>query len=142
MEKGFSIVCLVGDDILNQCGTTGRMLAALGRHSVSIRATAQGSSERNISVIVHSEDVNRAIRYIHDEFFGRTAVKDVNLFVAGYGTMDAVRIGLPEKRVILQEEFILFSPNSFIFIVFIYYSTVSNKKQVLDWKRYNPESVK
>ena len=94
VEKGFSIVCLVGDDILNQCGTTGRMLAALGRHSVSIRATAQGSSERNISVIVHSEDVNRAIRYIHNEFFEKTAVKDVNLFVAGYGTVGKALIDI------------------------------------------------
>lgn len=87
VEKGFSIVCLVGDDIISQCGSTGRMLAALGRHSVSIRATAQGSSERNISVIVHSCDVDRAIRYIHEEFFSRTSVKDINLFIAGYGTV-------------------------------------------------------
>lgn len=87
VEKGFSIVCLVGDDIISQCGSTGRMLAALGRHSVPIRATAQGSSERNISVIVHSCDVDRAIRYIHEEFFSKTSVKDINLFIAGYGTV-------------------------------------------------------
>lgn len=87
VEKGFSIVCLVGDDILSQHGTTGRMLAALGRHSVSIRATAQGSSERNISVIVRSKDVNAAIRHIHNEFFDKTAVKDINLFIAGYGVV-------------------------------------------------------
>lgn len=87
VEKGFSIVCLVGDDILNQCGTTGRMLAALGRHGISIRATAQGSSERNISVIVRSENVCRAIKYIHEEFFGKKPYKEINLFVAGYGNV-------------------------------------------------------
>lgn len=87
VEKGYSIVCLVGDDIINQCGTTGRMLAALGRHSIPIRATAQGSSERNISVIVSSSDVLRAIRYIHDEFFGHKTEKDINIFLAGYGTV-------------------------------------------------------
>ncbi len=87
VEKGFSIVCLVGDDILSQNGATGRMLAALGRHSVPVRATAQGSSERNISVIVRSEDVNAAIRLIHNEFFEKTAVKDINLFIAGYGVV-------------------------------------------------------
>ena len=70
VEKGFSIVCLVGDDIMSQCGTTGRMLAALGRHGISIRATAQGSSERNISVVVRSQDsgpghqpLHRRLRY-------------------------------------------------------------------------------
>ena len=98
VEKGFSIVCLVGDDILNQCGTTGRMLAALGRHSVPIRATAQGSSERNISVIVHSSDVNRSIRYIHDEFFTKTSVIDVNVFVAGYGTVGRALIDIIRKN--------------------------------------------
>lgn len=98
VEKGFSIVCLVGDDILNQCGTTGRMLAALGRHSVSIRATAQGSSERNISVIVHSRDVDRAIRYIHNEFFEKTAIKDVNLFIAGYGTVGKALVDIISRN--------------------------------------------
>lgn len=87
VEKGFSIVCLVGDDIINQCGTTGRMLAALGKHSISIRATAQGSSERNISVIIKSGDVRPAIQYIHAEFFDKTAQKDINLFIAGYGVV-------------------------------------------------------
>lgn len=87
VEKGFSIVCLVGDDILNQCGTTGRMLAALGKRSISIRATAQGSSERNISVIIKSCDVKSAIQYIHAEFFDKTAQKDINLFIAGYGVV-------------------------------------------------------
>lgn len=98
VEKGFSIVCLVGDDILNQCGTTGRMLAALGRHSVPIRATAQGSSERNISVIVNSSDVSRSIRYIHDEFFSKSYVRDLNLFIAGYGTVGRALIDIIRKN--------------------------------------------
>lgn len=87
VEQGFSIVCLVGDDFLGQKGTTGRMLDALGRHSIPVRATAQGSSERNISVIVPSAKVNEAIRYIHNEFFDKSAEKTINLFIAGYGTV-------------------------------------------------------
>ena len=57
VEKGFSIVCLVGDDVLNQSGATGRMLAALGSNSIQVRATAQGSSEKNISVIISSSAI-------------------------------------------------------------------------------------
>lgn len=87
VETGFSIVCLVGDDILNQRGTTGRMLAALGRRSIGVRAVAQGSSERNISVILSSEDAHNAIKYIHKEFFEESSYKDINLFIAGYGTV-------------------------------------------------------
>lgn len=87
VEKGFSIVCLVGDDVLGQSGTTGRMLAALSRHSIPVRATAQGSSERNVSVIIHSEDADAAILHLHDEFFGKSAVKDIHIFIAGFGTV-------------------------------------------------------
>jgi len=87
VETGYSIVCLVGDDIYSQKGSTGRMMAALGRRSISVRAVAQGSSERNISVIVSSSDVGRAIKYIHEEFFEPKPYKDINLFIAGYGTV-------------------------------------------------------
>lgn len=87
VETGFSIVCLVGDDVLGQSGATGRMLTALGSHGIRVRATAQGSSERNISVIVPSEDVQAAIRHIHNEFFDRQPEKIINVYLAGYGTV-------------------------------------------------------
>lgn len=87
VEKGYSIVCLVGDELIGQCGATGRMLAALGRNGIGVRATAQGSSERNISVIVSSEDANEAIRQIHNEFFAQGAEHIINIFMAGYGNV-------------------------------------------------------
>ncbi|MDD7455353.1 MAG: bifunctional aspartate kinase/homoserine dehydrogenase I [Bacteroidales bacterium] len=87
VEKGFSIVCLVGDDVIGHSGATGRMLVALGRNGIPVRATAQGSSERNISVIVPSGRVDDAIRHIHNEFFEAHIIRTVNLFIAGYGTV-------------------------------------------------------
>ena len=98
VEKGFSIVCLVGDDVLNQTGATGRMLAALGRNSISVRATAQGSSERNISVIISSNDAEAAIRTIHNEFFDKRSGKDINLFIAGYGTVGRALVDIIAKN--------------------------------------------
>ena len=85
VETGYSIVCLIGDDMLEHSGATGRMLAALGTHSIPVRATAQGSSERNISVIVPSERAEEAIRAVHREFFDRWNGKVIHLFIAGYG---------------------------------------------------------
>ena len=85
VEKGFSIVCVIGDDMLGHSGATGQMLAALGRHSIPVRATAQGSSERNISVIVPSDRADEAIRAIHHEFFDRYDTQVIPLFIAGYG---------------------------------------------------------
>ena len=98
VEKGFSIVCLVGDDVLNQTGATGRMLAALGRNSIPVRATAQGSSERNISVIISSEDAEGAIRTIHNEFFDKRSGKDINLFIAGFGTVGRALVDIIAKN--------------------------------------------
>ncbi len=98
VEKGFSIVCLVGDDVLNQTGATGRMLAALGRNSIPVRATAQGSSERNISVIISSKDSEAAIRTIHNEFFDKRSGKDINLFIAGFGTVGRALVDIITKN--------------------------------------------
>ncbi len=98
VEKGFSIVCLVGDDVLNQSGATGRMLAALGNNSIPVRATAQGSSERNISVIISSSDADAAIRTIHNEFFDRKSGKDIHLFIAGYGVVGKALVDIISKN--------------------------------------------
>ena len=98
VEKGFSIVCLVGDDVLNRSGATGRMLAALGRNSIPVRATAQGSSERNISVIISSADTDAAIRTIHNEFFDRRSGKDIHLFIAGYGVVGKALVDIIGKN--------------------------------------------
>ncbi|MBQ6689503.1 MAG: bifunctional aspartate kinase/homoserine dehydrogenase I [Bacteroidales bacterium] len=98
VEKGYSIVCLVGDDVLNQSGATGRMLAALGRNSIPVRATAQGSSERNISVIISSSDTDAAIRTIHNEFFDRRSGKDIHLFIAGYGVVGKALVDIIGKN--------------------------------------------
>ncbi|MDR0754969.1 MAG: bifunctional aspartate kinase/homoserine dehydrogenase I [Prevotellaceae bacterium] len=86
VEKGFSIISLVGNDMKNQSGASGRMFDALGRRGINIRAIAQGSSEKNVSTVVATSDVNDAIRAIHLEFFGESK-KIINLFIAGYGSV-------------------------------------------------------
>ena len=58
----------------------------LGRNSVNIRAIAQGSSEKNISAVISSADVKKAINVLHEEFF-ETTYKQVNLFVVGVGNV-------------------------------------------------------
>ena len=85
VEPGYSIVCLVGDNILGHSGATGRMLSAIDSAGIRVRATAQGSSERNISVIVPSENAEDAIRAIHKEFFEKAPARQVHLYIAGYG---------------------------------------------------------
>ncbi len=98
VEKGFSIISLVGDDMKNQSGASGRMFDALGREGINIRAIAQGSSEKNVSAVVQTEYVQEAIRAIHNEFFGGNC-KRINLFIAGYGTVSKALVQIiREKR--------------------------------------------
>ncbi len=64
-----SILAAVGDNMANQPGIAGKFLSALGRANVNVRAIAQGSSERNISVVVSTLDSARALRAVHASFF-------------------------------------------------------------------------
>ena len=98
IETGYSIVCLVGDDVISRSGITGRMLTALGGEGIPVRAVAQGSSERNISAIVASPYVGDAIRCIHTEFFSDNPEKTLNLYVAGYGNVGKSLVKIVEEN--------------------------------------------
>jgi bifunctional aspartokinase / homoserine dehydrogenase 1 len=86
VETAQSIVALVGDNMKSHPGTSGKMFGALGRNGVNVRAIAQGSSERNISAVIATGDVKKAINILHEEFF-ETTYKQVNLFVIGVGNV-------------------------------------------------------
>jgi aspartokinase/homoserine dehydrogenase 1 len=86
VETGLSILALVGDNMRFHTGVSGRMFSTLGHNGVNIRAIAQGSSERNISAIIDSADVRKAVNTLHEEFFS-DGKKQINIFVAGVGTV-------------------------------------------------------
>jgi aspartokinase/homoserine dehydrogenase 1 len=86
VETGFSILALVGDKMKEHTGVSGRMFGALGQNGVNIHAIAQGSSERNISAIISSSDVRKAVNTLHEEFFS-DGLKQANIFIAGVGTV-------------------------------------------------------
>ena len=98
VETGYSIICLVGDDILGNCGGAGRMLASLGSSGIPVRATAQGSSERNISVIVRSHLADDAIRAIHKSFFEKSQWHEIPVFVAGCGHIGHTLLKMIEEN--------------------------------------------
>ncbi|MGN6436672.1 MAG: bifunctional aspartate kinase/homoserine dehydrogenase I [Agriterribacter sp.] len=86
METDLSIVALVGENMKSHPGISGKMFGALGRNGVNVRAIAQGSSERNISAVVATKDVRKAINILHEEFF-ETTYKQIHLFIAGTGNV-------------------------------------------------------
>lgn len=104
LEKELSIVAIVGDNMKNHSGISGKMFSALGRNGVSIRAIAQGSSERNISAVIATADVKKAINVLHEDFF-ETTYKQVNLFIAGLGNVGQKFLDqLQQQKQFLQEK--------------------------------------
>ena len=85
-EGGLAIVALVGDNMKDHPGISGRLFGALGQNGINIRAIAQGASEKNISTVIRAEDVRKAVNVLHEAFFEAT-YKQVNLFVLGVGNV-------------------------------------------------------
>ncbi len=85
-ERGLAIVALVGENMKDHPGISGKLFGALGQNGVNIRAIAQGASEKNISTVIRAADVRKAINVLHEAFFEAT-VKQVNLFILGPGNV-------------------------------------------------------
>jgi aspartokinase/homoserine dehydrogenase 1 len=104
IEAELSIVALVGENMKSHPGISGRMFSALGKNGINIRAIAQGSSEKNISAVISTKDVRKAINVLHEEFF-ETTYKQVNLFIVGTGNVGAKLLGqLKQQAAYLQEK--------------------------------------
>jgi bifunctional aspartokinase / homoserine dehydrogenase 1 len=86
VEKNLCIIALVGENMKNHQGLSGRMFSTLGKNNVNIRAIAQGASERNISAVINERDVKKALNTLHENFFEENT-KQLNLFVMGVGNV-------------------------------------------------------
>lgn len=97
IDNNLSIIAIVGDEMRDRVGISGQAFNALGKNGINIRAIAQGSSERNISVVINSKDEKKAINVLHERFFG-DATKTVHLFVAGIGNVGQEFIKIVEQQ--------------------------------------------
>ena len=80
-----SIVAVVGDGMEGNPGVAARFFGTLGRAGINIRAIAQGSSERNISAVVDSEEATRALRAAHSGFY--LSHKTISIGLIGTGVV-------------------------------------------------------
>ena len=80
-----SIIAVVGDGMAGTPGVAARFFGNLGRAGINVRAIAQGSSERNISAVVDTSDVTRALRAVHSGFY--LSAKTLSIGVIGCGTI-------------------------------------------------------
>lgn len=86
VENDLAIIAVVGESMKNHQGLSGQMFSALGKNNVNIRAIAQGSSEKNISAVIHKKDAKKALNTLHEQFF-EEKMKQLNLFVTGVGNV-------------------------------------------------------
>ncbi len=64
-----AVLAAVGEHMAGTPGVAARMFDALARSRINIRAIAQGSSERNISVAINRSDATVALRAVHAAFW-------------------------------------------------------------------------
>jgi len=80
-----SIVAVVGSGMSGTKGIAAKFFRAMSDSRTNVMAIAQGSSEKNISAVVKTDDVSNAIHSMHQAFFDQSI--DVNIGIIGYGNV-------------------------------------------------------
>jgi aspartate kinase len=62
-----ALVCLVGEDIRGHNGMAGQVFGAVSH--INVRMISQGASEINMSFMIDEDDVEEAVRSLHQKFF-------------------------------------------------------------------------
>ncbi|MEM1283263.1 MAG: bifunctional aspartate kinase/homoserine dehydrogenase I [Chlamydiota bacterium] len=101
VDNDVSMIAVVGENMSEMPGVSGRFFGALGRNGVNVIAIAQGSSEFNITCLINKKDESKALNVIHDEFF-LSNVATINLFLIGTGLIGQALI----KQIKLQVEYL------------------------------------
>ncbi|MFB2117826.1 bifunctional aspartate kinase/homoserine dehydrogenase I [Parapedobacter sp. 2B3] len=86
IEDQLAVLAIVGENMKQTPGMSGKLFHALGRNGINVRAIAQGSSEYNISVIIGHDDLAKALNAVHDAFFAKLN-KTLHVFSVGTGNI-------------------------------------------------------
>lgn len=97
VEDSLAIVAIVGENMKHNPGTSGRMFSALGKSGININAIAQGSSELNISAVIHQQDIAKALNVLHEAFF-LSDRKILNVFMVGTGLIGKSLLAMMQKQ--------------------------------------------
>jgi len=68
IQKKCCVLAAVGSNMIGSVGVSGLIFSALGNAGVNIKAIAQGSNERNLSVVLSEEEVGLALRSLVTAF--------------------------------------------------------------------------
>jgi len=107
VECNLSIIAVVGENMRNTPGISGKVFQALGKNGINIIAIAQGSSELNISSVIGKENLAKALNALHDAFFLSIA-KTVNLYIVGTGLIGGTLLSqIHQQEDFLAKEYLL-----------------------------------
>lgn len=92
-----SIIAVVGEDMRNTPGVSGKVFNSLGKNGINIAAIAQGSSALNISLVINHSDLKKALNILHQDLF-TFSHKVVNIFMVGPGSVGSELLNLFSER--------------------------------------------
>jgi aspartokinase/homoserine dehydrogenase 1 len=96
-ETSLAVVAVVGENMRHMPGVAARLFSPLGRNGVNIKAISQGSSELNISLVIHQNDLRKALRLLHQSLF-KIEVKKLHLYIAGTGAVGSRLLEMIESN--------------------------------------------
>jgi aspartate kinase len=67
-DQPVAVVAAVGDRMRGTPGIAATVFGALGAAGINVTAISQGSSERNISMVIAEDDAAKAVRALHQAF--------------------------------------------------------------------------
>ncbi len=85
VKDNLAIIAAVGENMAGHPGISGKLFEAIGENSINVIAIAQGSSERNVSLVVNEVDAVMAVNVIHSAFYLSHRVS--NVFILGTGNI-------------------------------------------------------
>lgn len=97
IEQNLAIIAIVGENMKQTTGVSGKLFFAMGRNGINVRAIAQGSSEYNISVVINENDLSKALNAVHDAFFNHLN-KTIHVFNVGVGNIGSTFLKQLEKQ--------------------------------------------
>ncbi|WP_395627454.1 bifunctional aspartate kinase/homoserine dehydrogenase I, partial [Daejeonella sp.] len=100
-EHHLSVLAIVGENMKQTPGISGKLFYALGRNGINVRAIAQGSSEYNISVVISKGDLKKGLNAVHDAFFVDLN-KTLHLFCIGTGNIGSTLF----KQLLAHQDFL------------------------------------
>lgn len=104
LTEGLSVLVAVGDNMVGRPGVAKKLLNNIAKANINILAISQGSSERNISVVIKEKKLKSALQVTHSGFY--LSEKTLAIGIIGLGNVGATFISQLNQHIekLLKED--------------------------------------